>query len=112
MHWVLQFFRTVLFSGCTLCTTCKNNFAVKHLQLQQLWDACPEADMNNILERIDLEDSDRFDHTFAKKAFNQITNGYKQLLDAMAKSGCRKQNRYQALVSLDLPFENFRNLSS
>ena len=90
----------------------KDNFAVKHLQLQQLWDACPEADMDNIIERIDLEDSDRFDHTYAKKAFNQITNGYKQLLEAMARSGCRKQNRYQALVSWGLPFENFRNLSS
>merc|ERR1711990_1005803 len=76
----------------------KDNFAVKHLQLQQLWDACPEADMDNIIERIDLEDSDRFDHTYAKKAFNQITNGYKQLLEAMARSGCRKQNRYQALI--------------
>ena len=77
----------------------KDNFAVKHLQLQQLWDACPEADMNNTFQRIDLDDLGRFDHTFAKKAFNQITNGYKIILDAMAKSGCKKQNRYQALVS-------------
>ena len=76
----------------------KDNFAVKHLQLQQLWNACPEADMENTFQRIDLDDL-RFDHTFAKKAFNQITNGYKIILDAMAKSGCKKQNRYQALVS-------------
>ena len=75
----------------------KDNFAVKHLQLQQLWDACPEADMNNTFQRIDLDE--RFDHSFAKKAFNQITNGYKIILDALAKSGCKKQNRYQALVS-------------
>lgn len=89
----------------------KDNFAVKHLQLQQLWDACPEADMNNTFQRIDLDDLGRFDHTFAKKAFNQITNGYKIILDAMAKSGCKKQNRYQALVSQGLLLENFRNLS-
>ena len=34
----------------------KDNFAVKHLQLQQLWDACPEADMDNIIERSPLEE--------------------------------------------------------
>lgn len=76
----------------------KDNFAVKHLQLQQLWDSCPEADMDNTFQRLDLDDLGRFDHTFAKKAFNQITNGYKIILDAMAKSGCKKQNRYQALT--------------
>ena len=55
----------------------KQNFEVKHLQLQQLWNDCPEADMDNTFQRIDLDDLGRFDHTFAKKAFNQITNGYK-----------------------------------
>ena len=72
-----------------------------------MWDACPEADP----ERIDLEDLGGFDNENAKTAFNQITNGYKQLLEAMAKSGCRKQNRYRNMVSWGLRFENFRNLS-
>ena len=62
--------------------------------------------MDNTFQRIDLDDLGRFDHTFAKKAFNQITNGYKIILDAMAKSGCKKQNRYQALVSLGFSSKN------
>ena len=64
--------------------------------------------MNNIE---DLEDLSSFDHENPRTAFNQITNGYKQLLEAMVKSGCKKQNRYQNMVSWGLLFEkNFRNL--
>ena len=53
----------------------------------------------NIVERIVLEDSGRFDHENPRIAFNQITNGYTQLLKVMANTGCRKQNRYQNMVS-------------
>lgn len=75
-----------------------DNFALKHDQVQDLWDACPEADINNSFQRIDLDELGRFDKNLAKKAFNQITNGYKILLDAMDKSGCKKTKRYEALT--------------
>jgi len=72
------------------------NFATKHNQVETLWNDCPTADIQNTFQRIDFDE--RFDKTMAKKAFHQITNGYKLMLDALSNSNCPKTNRYAALT--------------
>ena len=81
----------------------KKNFAVKTTNLQKLWDACAEADMSYMDELPDLEDMGSFYQEYPRTALDEITFGYKQLLEAMTISGCRKQKRYQAMVSWGLP---------
>ena len=75
------------------------NFETKHNQVETLWNDCDTADIQNTFQRIDFDE--RFDKTMAKKAFHQITNGYKQMLDALSNSNCPKVQRYQALVSIN-----------
>ena len=49
------------------------NFARKHTQLRTLWDACPEASLENSFQRMDFDE--RFDQTMAKKGL--VKNFYK-----------------------------------
>lgn len=73
----------------------KANFGKKHVQLQAMWDECPEADLGLSMMRID--ENIRFDKQFAKKAIHQITNGYRAILEALVASNCPKVNRYERM---------------
>jgi len=74
------------------------NFENKHQQVIGLWEECPEADLGNTLMRVDIDG--RFDRMDPKKAIHQITNGYKFMLDGLIASGCKRQNRYERMVSI------------
>ena len=76
------------------------NFAKKNDQLKRLLDSCPKAAINTIIETVDLEDFGKFDQENPSIAINQVTNWYKQLLDAMTKSECKNKTRYQYMVSV------------
>jgi len=69
-----------------------SNFETKLAGLEQMWIDCPEADLGNVLARVDIDG--RFDNMDAKKAFTQITNGYKYMVDGLIASGCQRETRY------------------
>ena len=82
------------------------NFENKHQQVIGMWEECPEADLGNSLMRVDIDG--RFDRFDPKKAFNQIANGYKFMLEGLSKSGCKRQTRYQRMVKHNILLVNLR----
>lgn len=70
------------------------NYAGKHAAIKALWDDCEDAELTAELARLDLE---RFDRGDAKKAFNQISNGYTSLLSGLLDANCRRTKRYTRL---------------
>jgi len=71
------------------------NYAGKHAAIKTLWDECEDAELTDELARVDYE---RFDRGDAKKAFNQITNGYTSLLSGLLDADCRRTTRYTRLT--------------